>query len=125
MSALLLGAVTTGMLLGHWYLIDSGLTLGPFWSILRFFVTMLVVQAVLMVVDAALRYLRNHGSDMVLSNQMHIHWRRAFEVCGFFQGPSNFVLAVSPRLAELLEPYQTSVERIHMTRGDGDGPAGL
>ncbi|MBI3781875.1 MAG: hypothetical protein HY270_00585 [Deltaproteobacteria bacterium] len=53
-SALLLGAVTTGMLLGHWYLIDSGLTLEPFWRVLRFFVAMLALQAGLMVVVTGL-----------------------------------------------------------------------
>jgi len=53
-SALLLGAVTTGMLLGHWYLIDSGLTLEPFWRVLRFFVFMLGIQAALIVVAAGL-----------------------------------------------------------------------
>lgn len=37
-SAALLGAVSTGMLLGHWYLIDVGLTLTPLLRIHRFFV---------------------------------------------------------------------------------------
>jgi hypothetical protein len=53
-SALLLGAVTTGMLLGHWYLIDRGLSIDPFRHMLRFFVTMLAVQAALLLVSGGL-----------------------------------------------------------------------
>jgi hypothetical protein len=43
-SALLLGAVSTGMLLGHWYLIDLGLSIEPFRNMLRFYIAMLAVQ---------------------------------------------------------------------------------
>jgi DMSO reductase anchor subunit len=53
-SALLLGAVTTGMLLGHWYLIDRNLSLAPFRRMLRFFVTMLVLQAAILVFGGGL-----------------------------------------------------------------------
>jgi hypothetical protein len=43
-GALVLGAVATGMLLGHWYLIDLGLSIEPLQRLLRYFVTVLVVQ---------------------------------------------------------------------------------
>lgn len=43
-SAVALGAVATGMLLGHWYLIDLGLTLTPFRNMLRFFLASLHLQ---------------------------------------------------------------------------------
>lgn len=45
LGALVLGGVCTGMLLGHWYLIDSGLSLEPFNRIFRFFAWTLVLQA--------------------------------------------------------------------------------
>jgi hypothetical protein len=45
LSALLLGSVTVGMLIGHWYLIDSGQTLDPFIHIFKFFVISLTVQS--------------------------------------------------------------------------------
>lgn len=45
MSALLLGSVTVGMLIGHWYLIDTGQTLDPFVRIFKFFVISLAVQS--------------------------------------------------------------------------------
>lgn len=44
LSSLLLGSVTVGMLIGHWYLIDTGQSLEPFIRIYRFFVITLVVQ---------------------------------------------------------------------------------
>jgi hypothetical protein len=43
-SALVLGSAATGMLLGHWYLIDLGLTLTPFRRMQRFFVASIHVQ---------------------------------------------------------------------------------
>lgn len=46
LSALLLGGVTVGMLIGHWYLIDTGQSIDPFVRIFRFFVISLIVQTI-------------------------------------------------------------------------------
>lgn len=46
LSALLLGSVTVGMLVGHWYLIDTGQTIDPFIRIFKFFFVSLLVQTV-------------------------------------------------------------------------------
>lgn len=43
-SAVDLGAVTTGMLIGHWYLIDPGMDIDPFRRCFRFFVGALWAQ---------------------------------------------------------------------------------
>ncbi len=43
-SSLVLGAVTTGMLLGHWYLIDNELSIEPFRTMLKFFATTIGLQ---------------------------------------------------------------------------------
>lgn len=43
-GALVLGAVATGMLLGHWYLIDLGLSLAPLRRLLRWYFTALTAQ---------------------------------------------------------------------------------
>jgi hypothetical protein len=43
-GALVLGAVAGGMLLGHWYLIDLGLSIDPLRRVFRYFVTVLIVQ---------------------------------------------------------------------------------
>ena len=73
-SALLLGAVTTGMLLGHWYLIDRGLSIDPFRHMLRFFVVMLLVQTVLLLVNGGLlRLLGTHASVDGLTQLFHAH----------------------------------------------------
>jgi hypothetical protein len=45
-SALLLGSATVGMLIGHWYLIDVGQSLTPFLRTFKFFVAVLILQAV-------------------------------------------------------------------------------
>jgi hypothetical protein len=52
-SALVLGSVCTGMLLGHWYLIDHDLSIDPFRALFRFFVRMLAAQIVIFLVLAA------------------------------------------------------------------------
>lgn len=44
MAALALGSVCTGMLLGHWYLIDHDLAIDPFRDLFRFFIRTLAVQ---------------------------------------------------------------------------------
>ena len=44
LSSLLLGSVTVGMLIGHWYLIDTGQSLDPFIRIYKFFVAVLLSQ---------------------------------------------------------------------------------
>lgn len=76
-----------------------------------------------LVVRAAARELEARGVDLIISNQAHGAWTKALRAAGFLSGPSNFLFAASPRLAELLEPFDLS--EIHMNRGDGDGPVHL
>ena len=57
LSALLLGASTVGMLIGHWYLIDTGQSLEPIFRTFKFFVIVLVVQAVFSLVAPTALYL--------------------------------------------------------------------
>jgi hypothetical protein len=56
LSALLLGSVTVGMLIGHWYLIDTGQSIDPFVRIYKFFVAALVLQSGVLVVSIFLVY---------------------------------------------------------------------
>jgi hypothetical protein len=73
-AALLLGGVATGMLLGHWYLIDRGLSIEPFRRMLRFFAVMLVVQTVLLMLSgAALGVLGTPASAEGLRQLMDTH----------------------------------------------------
>lgn len=54
-SAVALGAVTTGMLIGHWYLVDPGMEIEPFRRCYRFFVRALWAEiAVLAAIGGAL-----------------------------------------------------------------------
>ena len=77
------------------------------------------------VVAAATGYVANKNVDMIVTNQSHENWRFAFEASGFLHGPSNFIFAASPKLAARLEPFENTLGRIHLNRGDGDGPIHL
>lgn len=76
-------------------------------------------------VAAATRHLEERGVDLIVTNQLHRTWGDAVLQSGYLSGPSNFGFAASPRLAAALEPFAREVHRIHMTRGDGDGPIHL
>jgi hypothetical protein len=56
LSSLLLGSVTVGMLIGPWYLIDTGQSLEPFVRIFRFFVIALIIQGVFFLIAALALY---------------------------------------------------------------------
>lgn len=56
LSALLLGSVTVGMLIGHWYLIDTGQSIEPFVRVYKFFVAALVLQSGFLLVSVLLVY---------------------------------------------------------------------
>lgn len=73
------------------------------------------------VIHRARVYLEQRGVDLIISNQGHAAWRRALRADGFWEGPSNFILALSPRLSEVAD----TSEGWHINRGDGDGPVNL
>jgi len=82
----------------------------------------------LTVAAMATRHLAHRGVDLIVTNQLHRDWCNAFARNGFLEGPSNVALeifATSPTLAARLEPFEATAGRIHMTRGDGDGPINL
>ncbi|HZR79786.1 MAG TPA: hypothetical protein VFD92_01730 [Candidatus Binatia bacterium] len=56
-SAVAVGSVTTGMLIGHWYLIDPGMEIEPFQRCFRFFVRALWAEiAMITAIVAALTF---------------------------------------------------------------------
>jgi hypothetical protein len=67
------------------------------------------------------RMMGSQGADLVLVNHSHAAWVWAFRSAGFLSGPSNYMLAMSKRLTELVRSGQDGEERVHVTRGDGDG----
>jgi hypothetical protein len=73
------------------------------------------------VVRGATRTLERQGFDLILSNQSHRAWGRAFKAAGYLSGPSNFIFAASKKLAELLTPFKQVRLTMHLTRADGDG----
>jgi len=77
------------------------------------------------VVHAASRFLEEQEVDLIVSNQSHRSWRRAFEHAGFFSGTSNYIFAAAPQLSCLLEPFASNFALSHLTRGNGAGPIHL
>jgi len=53
LAALVLGTAASGMLLGHWYLIDRDLSLEPLWRVLRFYGVCLAAQTIVLLVGIA------------------------------------------------------------------------
>ena len=76
------------------------------------------------VVASALAVLAEHGVDLTITNEMQETWQKAFESCGFFRGPSNYLLGLSPALAAAI-PIQRDRGRVHVNRADGDGICNL
>jgi hypothetical protein len=72
-SALLLGSVTVGMLIGHWYLIDTGQSLDPFIRIYKFFVFSLIAQCVLVALFPVLLHFLGVSSTVKAMEQL---WRQ-------------------------------------------------
>jgi hypothetical protein len=73
------------------------------------------------VVRGATETLERQGFDLILSNQSHQAWGKAFKAAGYLAAPSNFLFAASKKLAELLAPFDANRPRMHLTRADGDG----
>ena len=72
-SALLLGSVTVGMLIGHWYLIDTGQSLDPFIRIYKFFVFSLIAQCVSVALFPVLLHFLGVSSTVTAMEQL---WRQ-------------------------------------------------
>src|SRR5271169_4622904 len=67
------------------------------------------------------REMASQAADVVVVNHSHAAWVQAFRLAGFLAGPSNYLLATSKRLTALVRSEQKGKERMHVTRGDGDG----
>ena len=62
MGALALGAVATGMLLGHWYLIDLGLSIEPLRRLHRFYMWVIGLQVVTIALTIGVMALTTAGA---------------------------------------------------------------
>jgi hypothetical protein len=76
------------------------------------------------VVQASCDALAERQVDLIISNQSHRAWRRALSGAGFLRGPSSWLFAPSPALAELVFAVDPAGHAIHLNRGDGDWPWG-
>jgi hypothetical protein len=76
-------------------------------------------------IGAAVDRLRQEDVDLVVTNQAFGPLGRALRSRGFLNGPSNFLFAASPMLAEVLTPLDANLATFYLNRGDGDGPVNL
>jgi hypothetical protein len=76
------------------------------------------------VIRAAADALAARGVDVMLSNQLHPAWCEALRRNAFLTGPSNYVFAPTAPLAERIHAADPDYRRVHVNRGDGDGPWG-
>jgi hypothetical protein len=77
------------------------------------------------VVAAVDKFLTERGVDIVVSNQLHPAWCEALAMAGYTEGPSNFFFYFSEDLGRQLAARPTWDRRIHLNRGDGEGPTYL
>jgi hypothetical protein len=66
------------------------------------------------------RHLEQSGADLVITNQAHSLWQAAFRRAGFLSAASNYLLATSKELTAAIAAGGGE-QRVHLTRGDGDG----
>lgn len=77
------------------------------------------------VLHCATEFLQRRGVAVVITNQVSSDWGSALLANGYIKGPTNFILAMSPKLADRLQPFKDHIAHIHMNRGDGGSPAVL
>lgn len=84
-----------------------------------------LTQDAKLIIRAATAYLEKQGVDVIVSNQSADTWCKALHSAGYLRGPSNFVLATSQPLTRLRGSLEHDFRRIHIDRGDGEGPINL
>lgn len=67
----------------------------------------------------------NHSAELLVTNQSHQLWLAAFETSGFWNGPSNYVIATSPELTKRIAAVDRGFVNVHISRADGDGRLNL
>ena len=77
------------------------------------------------IINQTFKFLENKGADLVVTNQSHRLWKKAFWKNGFIRGPSNFIFASSSFLSKKMGFNTRLNNDVHITRGDGDGPINL
>ena len=72
-GALALGAVATGMLLGHWYLIDLGLSIEPMRRLFRYFVAVVLLHAGVLALTILVMALGPAAGTAAVASLWHEH----------------------------------------------------
>jgi hypothetical protein len=73
------------------------------------------------VVGMTCRILEERGADLIIANHTHRTWLHSMRCAGFLDGPSNYLLAMSPELTKSIGPWDAEAPLRHFSRADGDG----
>lgn len=74
------------------------------------------------VVHAAFHQLRELGAEMVMANQAHPGWIRAFVENGFVAVEDRRIFCASPELEKALAPFEQTRRGLFLSNLDGHGP---
>ena len=107
LSAVLLGAVTVGMLIGHWYLIDTGQSLEPFYRVFKFFMATLIIQAIVQWIAALLLYF--FGTPETVSSLERILNDHAMLISARFLVAQAGPLVLSYMIWKTLKDFQNTM----------------
>lgn len=77
------------------------------------------------IISATHRFLRVKGVDIVVANQAHPGWVSGFRANGYVILKDKRLFAISPQLKDRLEPFENTVQSLHLTNLDGHGPHGF
>ncbi|MBX3707348.1 MAG: hypothetical protein KF911_12025 [Pseudomonadales bacterium] len=77
------------------------------------------------IVAASHEYLASKGVDLICSNQAHRGWVDGFRSNGYVVLENRRLFAISPQLRERLEPFDQTIQGLHLTNMDGHGPHGF
>lgn len=77
------------------------------------------------VVAAATRELARRGVDIIVSNQAHPDWAKAFAANGYVVLKNRRLFAASPQLITAMAPFEQTARGLHLTNLDGHGPMAL
>jgi hypothetical protein len=103
-GALVLGAVATGMLLGHWYLIDLGLSIEPLRRLFRYFVGTIVAHVIVLTLTVLMMAIGPDAAIAAVGALWHDH--AALVAARFVLGPLA-ALALALMIRRTLQIPQT------------------
>ena len=77
------------------------------------------------VISLATTWLADRKVDLIISNQSDPRWVEGLRRSGYLEAPSNYLFAAAPELLKEIATLDPALQRVHLTRGDGDAAYNL